>query len=104
MWADEWRYCPLAGLSTPESRRSEAQGSRDRCLTSGLKVRCRPDVTSGQAISSDNTDSVLGSCLATIRETYPRLAAVVAAWPDLPAPIRAAILAMIRSTTGEHGQ
>jgi hypothetical protein len=33
----------------------------------------------------------------------PDLAEVTAAWPDLPEPIRAGILAMIRSASGKAG-
>ena len=32
----------------------------------------------------------------------PELAHVVRAWPELPEPIRAAILAIVKSATGEH--
>jgi len=70
--------------------------------TYGLKVRPRSDVTSGHAIPSDDSDSALAPRLATVKETCPRLAMVVDAWPDLPEPIRAAILAIIRSATGEE--
>ena len=69
--------------------------------TYGLKVRHRPDATSCHTTSSDDSDPALAPCLATIKKTCPRLAAVVDAWPDLLEPIRAAILAMIRSATGE---
>ena len=38
-------------------------------------------------------------------ETPPDLAEVVTAWPDLAGPIRAGILAMIRSASGKgHGR
>ena len=70
--------------------------------TYGLKVRRRQDVTSCHATPSDDADSVLALCLATIKETCPRLATVVDTWPELPEPIRAAILAMVHSITGEH--
>jgi hypothetical protein len=33
-------------------------------------------------------------------QTFPDLAAVVAAWPTLPEPIRAGILAMVSAATG----
>jgi hypothetical protein len=33
----------------------------------------------------------------------PDLAAVVSAWPTLPEPIRAGILAMVRAASGEGG-
>jgi hypothetical protein len=36
-------------------------------------------------------------------ETPPDLAAVVAAWPTLPEPIRAGILAMVKAASGEGG-
>jgi hypothetical protein len=43
----------------------------------------------------------LAFCLAFLSQNQPDLAAVIKAWPTLPAPIKAAILAMIKSTNGE---
>jgi hypothetical protein len=34
----------------------------------------------------------------------PDLAAVVAAWPTLPEPIRAGILAIVKAASGEEGK
>jgi hypothetical protein len=34
-------------------------------------------------------------------EVPPDLAAVVAAWPTLPEPIRAAVLALVKAASGE---
>ena len=65
--------------------------------TYGLKVRHRSDVTSCRVKPSDDADSVLALCLATIRETCPSLAYVVDAWADLSEPIRAAIRALVNS-------
>jgi hypothetical protein len=40
-----------------------------------------------------------------LTEMPPDLAEVVATWPDLPEPIRAGIVAMIRSALGKgHGR
>jgi hypothetical protein len=36
-------------------------------------------------------------------EMPPEVAEIMAAWPDLPEPIRAGILAMIRSASGKGG-
>jgi hypothetical protein len=36
-------------------------------------------------------------------ETTPDLAEIIDAWPTLPEPIRAGILAMIRSASGKGG-
>ena len=70
--------------------------------TCGLGSRNGSGVKPSHRNTYDNTDPVLASCLATIRETCPSLATVVNAWPDLPEPIRAAILAVIRSATEEE--
>jgi hypothetical protein len=42
-------------------------------------------------------ESVLAFCLALLQRKVPDLAAVVKAWPNLPEPIRRAILAMVEA-------
>ncbi|MGD1001192.1 MAG: hypothetical protein ABSA67_10905 [Candidatus Brocadiia bacterium] len=42
----------------------------------------------------------MASCLAFLSEKSPDLADVVRAWPKLPEPLRAGILAMVRATKG----
>jgi hypothetical protein len=43
----------------------------------------------------------LASCLAFLSENQPDLATVINAWASLPTPIKAGILAMIKSTIPE---
>ena len=38
-----------------------------------------------------------------VAQTDTDLAALVAAWPTLPEPIRAGILAMVKAATGQRG-
>lgn len=54
-------------------------------------------VNKGDSASKEN---VLASCLAFLSEKSPDLADVVRAWPKLPEPLRAGILAMVRATKG----
>ena len=65
--------------------------------TYGLKVREDNGLSPSKAATSDNSDSVLASCLAMIRETSPDLACIVAAWHTLPEAVRVGILAMVRA-------
>jgi hypothetical protein len=46
---------------------------------------------------SGNKDAPFGISTGELRPTDPELAAVAAAWPDLPAALRAGILAMVRA-------
>ena len=90
-----YTHSVLEGQSEAVNRLPDLNGEAD--------VRAAATGTDGNASKSEESapdQSVFATCLATIRETYPRLASVVEAWDDLPEPIRAAILAMIRSTTG----
>jgi len=47
--------------------------------------------------SESSGSSVLGPCLVFLREKCPDLAELVGSWETLPEPLRAVILAMIRS-------
>jgi hypothetical protein len=46
---------------------------------------------------SANSETVLASCLAFLAEKSPDLAAVITAWPKLPEPLKAGILAMVKA-------
>jgi hypothetical protein len=50
--------------------------------------------------SYDNAPVRLAAFLAYLGRVNPDLAAVVRAWPKLPAPIRAGILATVRASRG----
>ena len=45
---------------------------------------------------SASSQSVLASCLAFLTKKSPDLVAVIEAWPDLPEPVKAGILAMVK--------
>ena len=45
----------------------------------------------------DSADSVLADCLALLAQNDPDFATVAQAWSELPEPIRAAIVAMVKA-------
>ena len=47
--------------------------------------------------ASADSGNVLASCLAFLTPKMPDLAAVVKAWPYLPEPVKAGILAMVKA-------
>lgn len=47
---------------------------------------------------TENTESVLASCLAFLRRESPDLAAIVEAWETLPPALKAGILAMVEAS------
>ena len=46
---------------------------------------------------SETTDSVLAECLALLAQNDPDFATVAEAWSDLPEPVRAGIVAMVKA-------
>ncbi len=68
-------------------------------LTCGLQNRCGDSLTHDDTDTYESDGKNLASCLALLRQESPELASIVNAWPTLSGPIRAAILAMIRSAT-----
>ena len=66
----------------------------------GLENRCTQDVTPCSAETYDSSRVELGVLLGVLERECPELAAIVAAWPTLPDPIRAAILAMVEAVAG----
>ncbi|GIK17963.1 MAG: hypothetical protein BroJett004_01270 [Planctomycetota bacterium] len=48
---------------------------------------------------SGNTGARFGDSAGVATPTDPELAAVVAAWPDLPPAIRAGVLALVKAAT-----
>ena len=69
--------------------------------TFGFEVRKRTDVTTANTSTSESGPQALGALLgalaAEIGPSCPDLAAVVAAWPALPEPLRAGIVAMVKA-------
>lgn len=75
----------------------------------GLENRCEPTPANASKDNPHNSlddngcthpNSVLASCLALLEREQPDLAAVVRAWPTLPEPIRAGLVALVRSAVG----
>ena len=66
--------------------------------TCGVGIRWQSEGSPSQQTSSGNGDSVLGACLARIRQVNSDLATVVAAWDTVPEAVRAGILAMVKVT------
>ena len=52
---------------------------------------------SGEQATYDAEPECLGALLGALRAESPDLARVVAAWPTLPEPVRAGIVAMIEA-------
>ena len=61
----------------------------------------QPTDTAGtSAHPATGTTPVLAQCLAQIVENHPDLAALIDAWPTLPDPVRAGIVAMVEAAKG----
>ncbi len=67
-------------------------------MTCGLQNRCPDSVTDDGATTYDSDQSASASRSAILIEKWADLAAVVTAWPDLPEPVRAGIVAMVDTT------
>lgn len=85
---------PVAGARGSESPRTHAKPP-----PRGIEPLL-PDtqVVKSQALTSSN-QSVLPVCLPDSAQNVPDLAAVVKAWPKLPEPVRAGIVAMVRTVS-----
>ncbi len=68
--------------------------------TVGSEVRCHADVTAETTNDCESRDSVLPDSLPDSLQSDPDLASIVRAWPTLPEPIRAGILATVRAVGG----
>ena len=79
-------------VTNPDSSGSSVKGT-----VSKKKVLIRQEPTSND---SKRPPSATENATGLLPELPPDLAEVAAAWPDLPEPIRAGILAMIRSASG----
>ena len=83
------------------------RGARDgdptgsRTPVAGSKIRCQPFLPHCRASTCDSADSVLGSCLAKIRQDHPDLAIVMAAWDRLPGAVKQGIVAMVKAVAGK---
>ena len=67
--------------------------------TCGLGNRKNATVRASQTSTYNDTDSVLGACLATLQQHIPDLASVVEGWENLPEPVRAGIPAVISAVS-----
>ena len=63
----------------------------------GLENRCAPDVTNHNNTSCDSDAGEFGAQFGALLREDADLRAIVTAWPHLPAPIRAAIRAMVQA-------
>jgi hypothetical protein len=63
----------------------------------GFENRCVADITADSIKTSGDCQERLSALLAQID---PKLAELVNAWPDLPAHIRAAVLALVGTAEG----
>jgi len=50
---------------------------------------------------TENTESVLASCLAQIVQKYPDLAQLIQAWPTLPEQVKAKIQRLVEKHSTE---
>ncbi len=66
-------------------------------MTYGLGNRQVAAATDDSAMGCDDQEKRLAFCLAFLTEKMPDLAAVVKAWPTLPAAIKAGIRAMVEA-------
>ena len=77
----------------PQTQNGPQDATRS-CLESGEGgIRTSPDFSTNLAISEQGSAESGALCLPD-----PRLGALLDAWPTLPEPIRAGILAMVRAT------
>ena len=65
--------------------------------TCGLQNRCDTSPTKDTPKTCKNSKNVLPVCLPDLNAIDPDLQAVAAAWPSLPAGVRRAVLALVRS-------
>ena len=59
-----------------------------------------PSPSAQDTVKSEVTDGPicdLSVCLSYLRSQQPELAALTEAWPTLPAPVKAGILAMVKA-------
>jgi hypothetical protein len=52
----------------------------------------------------DNRQNVLSDCLALFSSADPRLAQLIEGWAELPEPVRAGIVAMVKAACGDLQQ
>ena len=65
----------------------------------GLANRCRESVTDYVQRTYDATDSEFTALVTDLCRKWPDLRDVVEAWPSLPEPVRAGIVAMVKASS-----
>ena len=63
----------------------------------GFAVRSDDHAGDDDTSTYERDPEILTSCLVVLERNGPDLAAMVAAWPALPEPVKAGILAMVRA-------
>ena len=69
--------------------------------TFGLEIRCSNSLNDRAATGYESADPALTDSLTDILQKHTDLAAVITAWPVLPEPVKAGIVAMVKTTTGD---
>jgi hypothetical protein len=64
----------------------------------GLLNRCSLPATPDKQTTSESDDAALSRGLALLAEKSPDLAAIIDAWPALPADVRRTILHVVNAT------
>jgi len=70
--------------------------------TYGLQNTCDKSIRDVSADSCADKGEALGRALGQLTPSDPDLAAIVKAWPALPAALKAGILAMVKASGGEQ--
>ncbi len=86
LWAAKSAQAPVAQL--------------DRASVFGTEG-ANPQVVTPPKTYDEGSDCACHSLCQTLAENAPDLAALVTAWPNLPEPITAGILAMVKAAQGE---
>lgn len=108
--AREARQKPLAEISGDPLENTQEYRDKNHPEVTGSLVEPLVFKTAGGTAQTipppstcENTQAELCAFLGALAEnmapTAPDLAAILAAWPDLPEPVRAGILAMVKATS-----
>jgi hypothetical protein len=90
-------YCPPFAIKAWTIRRCEKLQNRARRQSGDDRIRTPPENDSNSSGSGEG-GAKSGALGAPEAAFDPELAAIVVAWPALPAAIKAGIMAMVRAT------